>query len=78
MLIREEVPADIDAIAELNRIAFGGDYEADLIARLRAEGLVIASLVTQIRAERRWRQSRPSRPEAGALPRPSPEREERS
>ena len=51
MLIREEVPADIDATAELNRTAFGGDYEADLIARLRADGLVIASLVAQIRAK---------------------------
>ena len=51
MLIREEVPADIDATAELNRTAFGGDYEADLIARLRADGLVIASLVAQVRAK---------------------------
>ena len=51
MLIREEVPADIDAIAELNRTTFGGDHEADLIARLRADGLVIASLVAQVRAK---------------------------
>ena len=51
MLIREEVPADIDATAELNRTAFGGDYEADLIARLRADGLVIACLVAQVRAK---------------------------
>ena len=48
MLIREELPADFDAIAELNRAAFGGDYEADLIARLRADGLVIASLVESL------------------------------
>ena len=51
MLIREEVPADFDAIAELNRTTFGGDYEADLIARLRADGLVIASLVALARAK---------------------------
>ena len=51
MLIREELPTDIDATAELNRAAFGGDYEADLIARLRADGLVIASLVAQVRAK---------------------------
>jgi len=51
MLIRDEVPADFDAIAELNHAAFGGDYEADLIARLRADRLVIASLVAQVRAK---------------------------
>jgi putative acetyltransferase len=51
MLIREEVPGDIDATAELNRTTFGDDYEADLIARLRADGLVIASLVAQVRAK---------------------------
>jgi putative acetyltransferase len=51
MLIRDEVPADVAALAALNRTAFGGDYEADLIARLRADGLVIASLVAQVRAK---------------------------
>src|ERR687894_961485 len=51
MLIREEVPDDIDATAELNRTTFGDDYEADLIARLRADGLVIASLVALARAK---------------------------
>src|ERR671912_1485635 len=51
MLIREEVPADFDATAELNRAAFGGDHEADLIARLRADRLVITSLVAQVRSE---------------------------
>jgi putative acetyltransferase len=45
------VPADFDALAELNRAAFGGDHEADLIVRLRADGLVIASLVAQVRAK---------------------------
>ena len=51
MLIREEVPSDAAAIAALNRAAFGGGYEADLIARLRADRLVIASLVAQVRAK---------------------------
>ena len=48
MLIRDEMPADIAAIAALNRAAFGGESEADLIEKLRADGLVIASLVAQI------------------------------
>src|ERR671916_357988 len=51
MLIREELPADVAALAALNRAAFGGGYEADLIARLRADGLVIASLVALARAK---------------------------
>ena len=51
MLIREEVPSDAAAIAALNRASFGGGYEADLIARLRADKLVIASLVAQVRAK---------------------------
>ena len=51
MLIREEVPSDAAAIAALNRAAFDGGYEADLIARLRADKLVIASLVAQVRAK---------------------------
>lgn len=44
-VIREETPQDYAAIREINRLAFAGDYEAGLIDRLRAEGLVIASLV---------------------------------
>jgi putative acetyltransferase len=43
--IRAERPADVDAIDDLNRAAFGGPYEADLVARLRADGLVALSLV---------------------------------
>ena len=45
MLIREEIPDDRPAVAELNRIAFGGDCEARLVDRLRSAGLVIVSLV---------------------------------
>ncbi len=44
-VIREETPQDHHAIRDLNRIAFAGDFEAELIDRLRAEGLVITSLV---------------------------------
>jgi putative acetyltransferase len=45
LTIREEAPADFAAIHELNRLAFGQDDEAALVDRLRAEGLVVASLV---------------------------------
>lgn len=45
MLIRNESGADHVVIAELNRRAFGGDLESELIDRLRAEKLVLASLV---------------------------------
>ena len=46
--IREETPADYDAIREVNRLAFWGDAEGQLIDRLRAEGLMIASLVAEV------------------------------
>ena len=45
MIIREETEADLDAISALNREVFGGDYEAVLIEKLRAAGLILASLV---------------------------------
>jgi putative acetyltransferase len=45
VLIREETAADHDAIRELNRIAFGGNEEADIVDRLRSAGLVVVSLV---------------------------------
>ena len=45
MLIRPETPEDFAAIAALNRDAFGGDGEAELIERLRDDGLVAVSLV---------------------------------
>ncbi len=44
-MIREEDPADHDAIRNLNRQAFDGDAEATLVDRLRASGAVIVSLV---------------------------------
>jgi putative acetyltransferase len=43
--IRPETPDDRMAVRAVNRHAFGGDGEADLVERLRADGLVIASLV---------------------------------
>jgi putative acetyltransferase len=46
MLIRSETGADHAVIAELNRRAFGGELEAELIDRLRAEKLVLSSLVS--------------------------------
>jgi len=46
-MIRPETAADIDAIAEVNRLAFGGPDEAVLVDRLRTDGDVIASLVAE-------------------------------
>jgi putative acetyltransferase len=43
--IREELPADHATIREVNRQAFGGDAEANLVDRLRNSGAVIISLV---------------------------------
>lgn len=44
-MIGEETPADIDAIAALNRAAFGGDEEVEIIDRLRRDSLFALSLV---------------------------------
>ncbi len=43
--IREEIQDDRPAIREVNALAFGSTEEADLVDRLRADGLVLASLV---------------------------------
>ncbi len=45
ILTRPETPSDYDAIREINRRAFDGEDEARLVDRLRAGGLVVASLV---------------------------------
>jgi|SRR5580700_5282020 putative acetyltransferase len=45
MTIREENKADFPEIVALTQAAFGGDYEATLIEKLRAAHLVIVSLV---------------------------------
>jgi putative acetyltransferase len=43
--IREEALSEVDAVRAVNRLAFPGDEEAELVDRLRADGHVIASLV---------------------------------
>jgi putative acetyltransferase len=43
--IREETPQDYEAIREVNRLAFQQEEEGQIVDRLRADGLVIASLV---------------------------------
>ncbi|MBP3956163.1 N-acetyltransferase [Gemmata sp. G18] len=45
--IRDEVPSDAEGIRLVNRRAFGGDAEADLIEALRAGGYVRTSLVAE-------------------------------
>ena len=45
MHIRPEEPDDAPAVATLNREAFGGDDEVEIIERLRADRLVAVSLV---------------------------------
>jgi len=47
MDIREERPEDFAAIRDVNDAAFGGTDEAELIDRLRDEGVVVASLVAE-------------------------------
>ena len=45
IVIREETPADYDAIREVNRLAFQRESEARLVDQLRTDGDVVASLV---------------------------------
>lgn len=45
MDIREETVDDHDMIRDVNRRAFNAEVEARLVDRLRADGLVVASLV---------------------------------
>lgn len=45
MLIRSESVRDHTAIANINRLAFAREQEVELIDRLRAEGLVLSSLL---------------------------------
>lgn len=47
VVIREETPADRDAVRGVNRRAFGRDAEADLVDALRAGGYVRLSLVAE-------------------------------
>lgn len=43
MIIREEFPSDFEVIRQVNRAAFSGNLEADLVDRLRQDGRVIRS-----------------------------------
>ena len=47
IVIREETPADYDAVREVNRRAFGQEDEARLVDALREAGVVVASLVAE-------------------------------
>ena len=49
--VRAEDTADLDGIREVNRLAFGGEDEALLVDRLRADGDVVVSLVAFSRGE---------------------------
>lgn len=46
--IREELPSDIAAIREVNRLAFGQDQEANLVDTLRSNGATLLSLVATL------------------------------
>ncbi|MBA4221245.1 MAG: GNAT family N-acetyltransferase [Methylobacterium sp.] len=45
--VRAAKPADAEAIAALNRAAFGGEEEVGIIERLRHDGLVAVELVAE-------------------------------
>jgi putative acetyltransferase len=47
MLVRKERPEDCAAIRLVNEEAFGRPHEADLVDRLRAQGVVLASFVAE-------------------------------
>lgn len=46
-VVRAAAPADAEAIAALNRVAFGGEAEVGIIERLRRDGLVAVELVAE-------------------------------
>ena len=46
-MIRDERPADWEAIDRVNRAAFGGEEEARIVRRLREDGLAAVSLVAE-------------------------------
>jgi|SRR5436309_5231283 len=48
LTIRAEAEGDYAAIRQVNEEAFGGVDEADLVESLRAEGVVLLSLVAQV------------------------------
>jgi len=48
LYIRPETPTDLDAITAINRLAFGGQGEAKLVAALRDRGFMRLSLVAEM------------------------------
>lgn len=48
VLIRDEHPRDFEEVRMVNEAAFGGRDEADLIDRLREEGVVLLSLLAEL------------------------------
>ena len=46
-MVRDELPNDVDAIAEVNRLAFGRPAEAEFVAGVRASRRMLASLVAE-------------------------------
>jgi putative acetyltransferase len=46
--IREEEPRDLEAVRAVNRGAFGGEGEAELVRRLWADGEVLFGLVAEV------------------------------
>jgi putative acetyltransferase len=50
MIVRPEQPAEAAAVHRIHELAFGRREEADLVDNLRAEGVVLCSLVAEIEA----------------------------
>src|SRR6202171_632920 len=48
MNAREENPSDCSAVDRLVRDVFGGNYQPELVARLRSDNLVIVALVAEV------------------------------
>ena len=53
MMIRCETEGDRDAIHRIAQAAFGGPDEANVVDSLRAEGVVLVSLVAELQLEQR-------------------------
>jgi len=51
MNIRQEMPSDWGGIDQLLRDAFAGNYEAELVERLRADNLIFVALVAEANKE---------------------------
>jgi len=50
-LVKDEQPGDRDQVRRVNESAFGRSDEADLIDRLRAEGVILLSLVAECNSQ---------------------------